>query len=69
MEGLRKKLQTANAFFRDVLVEMRKCTWPERGELLESTVVVITLLLMVSMYVALCDKVLVEVLRLLIPRG
>ena len=28
-------------FFNEVLVELRKCAWPTRQELLESTVVVI----------------------------
>ena len=69
MESLQKKIQGIKAFFNDVLGEMRKCTWPERQELLESTVVVIALLFMVSLYVGVCDKVLVLLLRALIPSG
>ena len=69
MEGLRKTIVGIRTFFNDVIIEMRKCTWPERQELLESTGVVIALLFMVSMYVALCDKVLVGLLGLLIRSG
>ncbi|MFC1462619.1 preprotein translocase subunit SecE [Verrucomicrobiota bacterium] len=69
MESLQKKIQGIKAFFNDVLGEMRKCTWPEKQELIESTVVVIALLFMLSTYVGICDKVLVVLLRALIPSG
>ena len=69
MEGLRKIVVGIRAFFNDVIVEMQKCTWPERQELLQSTGVVIALLFMVSIYIAVCDKVLVGLLSLLIPSG
>ena len=69
MASLQKRVQGIKAFFNDVAGEMRKCTWPEKQELIESTVIVITLLFMVSLYVGLCDKVLVVLLRALIPSG
>jgi len=69
MESVQKKIQGIKAFFNDVLGEMRKCTWPEKQELVESTVVVIVLLFMLSIYVGVCDKILVVLLRALIPSG
>lgn len=69
MESLQKKIQGIKTFFNDVIGEMRKCTWPERQELIESTIVVIALLFMLSLYVGVCDKVLVVLLRALIPSG
>ena len=69
MVGLQNKIQGIKAFFNDVLGEMRKCTWPEKQELMESTVVVIVLLFMLSTFVWICDQVLRVILRALIPSG
>lgn len=51
------------AFMSDVGVEFRKITWPRRQELMESTVVVIVSIVLLSLYVAVCDKLLVSALR------
>ncbi len=56
-------------FFDEVGAEMKKCTWPGREELIESTFVVIVSLLLISLFVGISDKILVEILRLLIPTG
>ncbi|MBL7076863.1 MAG: preprotein translocase subunit SecE [Kiritimatiellae bacterium] len=56
-------------FTGDVLGEMRKATWPGRRELLESTMVVIVSLVLMSLFVGFCDRVLVMILQLLIPTG
>lgn len=46
------------AFLREVNVELRKCAWPSRPELVESTVVVIISMLLTSAYVGLSDTIL-----------
>ena len=56
-------------FFDEVGAEMKKCSWPARDELIESTFVVIVSLLLISLFVGISDKILVEILRLLIPTG
>ncbi|MBT3294179.1 MAG: preprotein translocase subunit SecE [Verrucomicrobia bacterium] len=48
---------------------MKKSTWPSRQELLESTIVVIVCLVLMSLFVGFCDRVLVMILQLLIPTG
>ncbi|NQU41044.1 MAG: preprotein translocase subunit SecE [Lentisphaerae bacterium] len=48
---------------------MKKSTWPSRQELLESTVVVIVCLVLMSLFVGLCDRILVMILHVLIPTG
>ena len=55
---------------RDYLVhvgnELRKSSWPTRGELFESTVVVILSVILFAVFVGVCDLVLVKLTRLLV---
>lgn len=69
MSKLRDWMAGSKAFFADVAAETRRCTWPERQELVESTVVVIVSVVMLSVFVGFSDKVLVVVLKLLIRAG
>ena len=48
-------------FLADVRNELRKSTWPTRGELVESTVVVILSVVLFAVYIGLCDGVLRQV--------
>jgi preprotein translocase subunit SecE len=45
-------------FLADVQNELRKSTWPTRGELIESTIVVIVSVILFAIYIGLCDTVL-----------
>ena len=56
-------------FVSDVVTEIRKTSWPSRQELVESTWVVIVMVLFLGMYTAVCDRVLIELLGWLVPRG
>jgi preprotein translocase subunit SecE len=69
MNKVKENMQGIRAFFDDVVSEMRKTTWPSRQELIESTGVVIVSVVLISVFVGICDKVLVTLLRLLIPSG
>jgi len=54
-------------FFREVRVEMGKVTWPERDELLQSTMVVLVACIIAAVYIGLWDLVwatLVDLARL-----
>ena len=53
-------------FLTEVQVELKKCTWPTRPELLESTVVVVVAVLILAAVVGLSDLVLNMVLRVVI---
>ncbi len=55
------------AFLGDVGIEFRKISWPHRQELVESTVVVIVSIVLLSIFVALCDKILIAALDFIIP--
>lgn len=69
MGGLQDKFGSVKTFFDEVGAEMKKCSWPERDELIESTIVVIVSLVLISLFVGVSDKILIEILRLLIPTG
>ena len=69
MNKLHKNIQGIRTFLGEVIGEMKKATWPERQELLESTIVVIISVFMLSLFVGVSDKLLVTLLRLLIPSG
>jgi preprotein translocase subunit SecE len=42
--------------YRETMTEMKKCTWPTRQELYESTVVVVSCLIIMSLFVTITDK-------------
>jgi preprotein translocase subunit SecE len=44
-------------FLKDVRVEVRKVTWPSRDELRESTMVVIVTVAIISLFIAVVDRV------------
>jgi preprotein translocase subunit SecE len=50
-------------FFGEVNAELKKCAWPTRPELFDSTVVVILSVPMLAGFVAVCDVVLRELIR------
>lgn len=52
-------------FLADVKNELRKSTWPTRGELIESTVVVILSVVLFAIFVGICDTVLRQLIGLL----
>jgi preprotein translocase subunit SecE len=43
-------------FFGEVGAEFRKTSWPERRELVESTLVVVSFIVLLSAVVLVCDK-------------
>ena len=52
-------------FIGEVGTEFRKTSWPERRELVESTFVVITFIVLLSVVVLACDKFIQKVLTLI----
>ncbi|MBN1871696.1 MAG: preprotein translocase subunit SecE [Candidatus Omnitrophica bacterium] len=53
-------------FLREVKIELSKVTWSTRSELIASTIVVITSVIILTMFIALCDFVLVKVLNFIL---
>jgi preprotein translocase subunit SecE len=50
-------------FLGEVSAELKKCAWPTRPELFDSTVVVIISVGLLAGFVAICDLVLRELVR------
>ena len=69
MKSLRDTVQKVRNFGSEVVQEMKKSAWPDRKELVSSTAVVIVSVIMLSIFVGISDKVLITLLRLLIPSG
>ena len=61
---MRNPIHQIRDFYHDVVTELKKCTWPTRGELTESTLVVIISVVLLSVFVACADWVSQLVIRL-----
>jgi len=53
-------------FLGEVRLELSKCTWPTRPELLESTVVVVISCLILATYVGVSDFLLMNLMSVII---
>jgi len=51
-------------YVREVIVELKKTTWPTKTELINSTKVVIGLVVVVGVYLAIVDSALTAITRL-----
>jgi len=51
-------MNQAREFYKDVVAESKKVSWPTRNELRDSTVVVIVTVLLVAAFVGIVDQVL-----------
>ena len=51
-------LQSITDYVRDVRVEMAKVTWPTRDELRESTIVVLVMVVIMTIFIGIVDRVL-----------
>jgi preprotein translocase subunit SecE len=56
-------------FVKDVRVEFGRVSWPTREELRDSTLVVIVMVLLVSAYLFVWDRIFAFVMRLLFAGG
>jgi len=56
-------LKRTQEFIREVVAEFRKVTWPSRQELINSTVVVITVTVVVALFLGAVDVVLARVVE------
>ncbi|HBA83538.1 MAG TPA: preprotein translocase subunit SecE [Verrucomicrobia bacterium] len=66
MKKIKDAIAGLRTFIEEVRIELKKCTWPNRSELIDSTVVVIVSVVLVSLFVGVSDFVLSNLLRLVI---
>jgi preprotein translocase subunit SecE len=56
------------AFFKEVKLEMVKVSWPNKDELIGSTVVVLVSLAILSLFIGVCDVVLSTLVNIIMAR-
>ena len=66
MSKLQEAITGIKTFVEDVRNELKKCSWPTRAELVESTVVVIVSVLIIGVFVGASDIVLLSLLKLVV---
>jgi preprotein translocase subunit SecE len=65
MTDIKSALHRLGAYLGEVSVEFKKVSWPDRRELMDSTLVVITFIIILAVVVFLCDKVIQYVMQLI----
>ncbi len=66
MEKATRKIDAVRDFTGEVTEELRKSSWPTGAELMESTLVVILSVIILTVFVGICDMVLDSILKLLL---
>ncbi|MCX7916118.1 MAG: preprotein translocase subunit SecE [Verrucomicrobiae bacterium] len=56
-------------FLQEVMTELKKSSWPTRQQLVDSTVVVVVTMLILGIFVALADMILLRIVALLLHAG
>jgi preprotein translocase subunit SecE len=64
----REWLSTTQEFVRDTTAEMKKVTWPNRNEVVNTTVVVLVATVIFAVYLWGCDVVFYKAIDLLFSR-
>ena len=62
---MKQVVQNIGAYLSEVSVEFKKISWPDRQELIDSTVVVLSFIVILAVVVLCCDKVIDFVLQLI----
>ena len=65
MSNIKSAVQRLGAYLGEVGVEFKKVSWPDRQELIDSTLVVISFIVILAVVVLFCDKVIEFVLKLI----
>ncbi len=60
-------LQKSVQFYREVKIELKKVTWPTRKQTMGSTVVVLILVAIISLFLGLVDLSLSSLVRVVLP--
>ena len=67
LQSLRSNVARTGPFLREVQVELRKVTWPDKRELIEATRTIIIVVLIIAGLIALMDLFFQAVLVQFIP--
>ena len=56
-------------FFNDIKLEMLKVSWSTRSELIDSTILVLVSLAILSIFIGMCDLMLSKIVNIIMSRG
>ncbi len=59
-------MQKLRTFLESVKIELGKVTWPTRKETVATTGVVVVIIVLISLYLGVCDLVLAKLMRLIL---
>jgi len=59
-------IEKVTKYFNDTIQELRKVAWPTKDELIGSTIVVVVMSLLVSIFIGIVDQVLNKLVNLLV---
>jgi len=59
-------VQKVKNFLESVKIELGKVTWPTRKETMATTGVVVVIILLISIYLGICDVFLARLMRLIL---
>ncbi len=60
-------LAKAKTFYQEVREELHKVTWPTRKETVATTWVVVVIIVIISLYLGVCDLLLNKLMRGILP--
>ncbi len=59
-------LDKSKLFLNEVKAEMGKVTWPTRKETIATSWVVVAIIVLISLYLGLCDFILAKLIRIIL---
>ena len=62
--NLKQFIEKLKGFIKEVRLEMSKVTWPTRGELKDSTIVVIVSVIVISAFIGVIDWILYSMVKI-----
>jgi preprotein translocase SecE subunit len=65
MSNVKQVFQSLGSYLGEVGVEFKKIAWPDKQELVDSTIVVITFIVILAVVVLCCDKTILFFLQLI----
>ena len=68
MNRVQQAVLSVRTFFEEVWAELKKCAWPTGRELRESSIVVVVAVLLLAVYISVCDATMLFALHKLTGR-
>lgn len=57
IQTIKSWVQKARQFYREVLIELQRVTWPDRREVIGTTIIVIIVVIVSGAYLAIMDEI------------